>query len=56
MVYLKVFGQHTVAINSYELAVELLDKRSAVYSDRPDMVMGKLYVTSYDSSATERPG
>ena len=45
MVYLKVFGQHTVAINSYELAVELLDKRSAVYSDRPDMVMGKLYVT-----------
>ena len=56
MVYLKVFGQHAIALNSYELAVELLDKRSAVYSDRPVIVMGKLYVTSYDSSATERPG
>ncbi|KAI0687567.1 cytochrome P450 [Earliella scabrosa] len=39
---LKVFGQHTIVLGSYEVACELLDKRSAIYSDRPDMVMGKL--------------
>ena len=48
LAHLKVFGQHTIVLGSYDVACELFDKRSAMYSDRPDMVMGKLYVTSYD--------
>ncbi|THU84116.1 cytochrome P450 [Dendrothele bispora CBS 962.96] len=35
-----VFGQTMIILNSTEHAVELLDKRSAIYSDRPIVPMG----------------
>ncbi|KAK0201382.1 cytochrome P450 [Desarmillaria ectypa] len=35
-----VFGQTFVILNSYETAVELLDKRGSVYSERPHLTMG----------------
>lgn len=37
--YLKGVGQSIIIINSYEIAVNLLEKRSAKYSDRPNSVM-----------------
>ncbi|KAL2803244.1 putative cytochrome P450 oxidoreductase OrdA-like protein [Aspergillus granulosus] len=36
------FGQRLIIINEARLAVELLDKRSAIYSDRPSMPFAKL--------------
>jgi len=38
-IYLKTFGQPFVIINSYDTAVEILDKRSLNSSDRPGSVM-----------------
>ena len=44
MVYLDVVGRKIVVLGSYKIARELLDKRSANYSDRPTSIMAKLYV------------
>jgi hypothetical protein len=37
--HFKIFSHHVIAINSHEAAVELLERRSAIYSDRPDLVL-----------------
>ena len=42
--YLDVLGQPMVVLGSYKVARELLDKRSANYSDRPRSIMAQLYV------------
>ncbi|TBU57403.1 cytochrome P450 [Dichomitus squalens] len=39
LVYLNIFGQGLLFVNSYEAAVDLLEKRGAIYSDKPRMVM-----------------
>ncbi|THU92637.1 cytochrome P450 [Dendrothele bispora CBS 962.96] len=39
IVHMKVLGDHTVILNSARVANELLEKRSAIYSDRPPMPM-----------------
>ncbi|KAK2462811.1 hypothetical protein APHAL10511_005202 [Amanita phalloides] len=39
VVYLHVFGQGLVFLNSPEAASELMDKRGIIYSDRPPFVM-----------------
>nr|BED43001.1 cytochrome P450 monooxygenase [Trametes versicolor] len=39
VVYYKVLGTRIIMLNTIEAAAELLDKRSANYSDRPRMVM-----------------
>ncbi|KAI0371905.1 cytochrome P450 [Pilatotrama ljubarskyi] len=39
VVYLSVFGQGILFLNSYEAAVDLLEKRGAAYADKPRMVM-----------------
>jgi hypothetical protein len=39
IVYLHIFGQGIVFINTAEVAEELLDKRGAIYSDKPNLVM-----------------
>ncbi|KJA21666.1 hypothetical protein HYPSUDRAFT_687551 [Hypholoma sublateritium FD-334 SS-4] len=39
ILHFRVYDKHTVVLNSYEDNVELLDKRSAIYSDRPYMPM-----------------
>ncbi|KAF9265964.1 cytochrome P450 [Marasmius fiardii PR-910] len=39
MIHLKVLGQHTIVLNSRELAERMLEKRSRVYSDRPSVPM-----------------
>lgn len=38
--YINVLGQDMIILNSSKAAVELLDKRSAIYSDRPVLMMG----------------
>jgi hypothetical protein len=37
IVYSHLLGQHIVVINSEKVAIELLEKRSSNYSDRPDL-------------------
>ena len=39
LVYLNIFGQGILFVNTYEAAVDLLEKRGAIYSDKPKMVM-----------------
>ncbi|KAI0362724.1 cytochrome P450 [Trametes cingulata] len=39
IIRLNALGMNIVVANSYEIATELLDRRSAIYSDRPRMVM-----------------
>ena len=39
VIYLKVFRTPTIVLNSLAAARDLLDKRSAKYSDRPRMVL-----------------
>ncbi len=37
---LNVFGMNIIILNSLDDAIELFDKRSAIYSDRPRLVFG----------------
>ena len=37
--HVHALGQHVVIINSLDVAIDLLDKRSNIYSDRPVMPM-----------------
>lgn len=39
IVYLNILGQDMVILNSSKAAVDLLDKKSAIYSDRPVIMM-----------------
>lgn len=39
VIHLENFGQHFVILNSEEAAVDLLEKRSAIYSDRQSTMM-----------------
>ncbi|KAK7031230.1 hypothetical protein VNI00_013646 [Paramarasmius palmivorus] len=39
IVYVNVFGEHMVILNSLKSTAELLEKRSGNYSDRPPMYM-----------------
>ncbi|KAJ7075379.1 putative monooxygenase [Mycena belliarum] len=42
IVYADVFGQPLIVLNSAKIARDLLDQRSAIYSERPTMIMGNL--------------
>jgi hypothetical protein len=39
VVFLSAFGKHILFLNSFDAAIELFDKRSAIYSDRPQSTM-----------------
>ena len=45
LIYLNAAGQSIVVINSQKAAVELLDRRAAIYSDRPRNVVGHEIMT-----------
>lgn len=36
--HVSVLGQHLVILNSFDIAHELLDRRSGIYSNRPRLV------------------
>jgi hypothetical protein len=56
VVYLHVFGQGIVFLNSVDAVNELMDKRGAIYSDRVPMVMAsELCVVTAISSAFALP-
>ena len=44
IVYTRMFGQDVILLNSEEVAVALLDKRSQKYSDRPEFSPAEMYV------------
>lgn len=47
ILYLSIMGKPMIILNSAKSAIDLLDKRGAVYSDRPVFPMvGDLYVLS----------
>lgn len=51
VVYLHVFGQPLVFLNSPAAAAELMEKRSAIYSDRAPLVMAtELFVSFFNPS------
>lgn len=39
VVYFEIFRTPAIVLNSFEAARDLLDKRSAIYSDRPRLVL-----------------
>ncbi|KAI0777579.1 cytochrome P450 [Trametes elegans] len=54
LVYLNVLGQGLLFVNSHEAAVDLLEKRGAIYSDKPKMVMaGELCGCEYMIGLTQ---
>ena len=40
MTTVSVFGQPMIVVNSAKIAIDMMDKKSAIYSDRPVMPMG----------------
>ena len=47
---LHVFDRKIIILNSIEAAVDLMEKRSLNYSDRPDFPIFKLYALSDNST------
>ena len=46
MIGLNMFGQPVIILGSSKAAIDLLDKRSACYSDRPELPMASLCAVS----------
>jgi hypothetical protein len=40
LVYVEALGQPMLIINTQRIALDLLEKRGAIYSDRPYLAMG----------------
>ncbi|KAJ3877326.1 cytochrome P450 [Lentinula edodes] len=41
IMYLNLAGQHIIVLNTKAAAIELLERRSAIYSDRPKSIVGE---------------
>jgi type III secretory pathway component EscV len=39
IVHFSVFGSSMMVVNKFAIAIDLLEKRGAIYSDRPNMVL-----------------
>lgn len=50
IIHYRTYNRHTVVLNAYDDNVELLDKRSLIYSDRPYLAMMDLCVEPFLSS------
>ncbi|KAJ6515578.1 putative monooxygenase [Mycena sanguinolenta] len=53
VVYLEAVGQPMVLLNTAKAAKDLLEQRSAIYSDRPQMEMA--YLSGYDKALVLQP-
>lgn len=52
LVYLRLLGESVLIVNGHDEAVDLLEKRSQIYSDRPKLRMaGELYASVHASLA-----
>lgn len=49
IIHIQIFGQHIILLNSVEAAVEILDKKSVKFSDRPVLPMAGDLVGCKDS-------
>ncbi|KAF9533207.1 cytochrome P450 [Crepidotus variabilis] len=49
LVYFRLYGQHNIIINDYNTAVELCEKRSNNYSDRPSAIILDLMGWDFNS-------
>ena len=55
MIYLNVLGQPFLIISSLEVATDLFERRSKIYSDRKQMTMlNELYVSQHDSFTSKK--
>ncbi|PPQ67730.1 LOW QUALITY PROTEIN: hypothetical protein CVT25_009336 [Psilocybe cyanescens] len=45
LVHFRIYGQHTIVLNSFEAVKSLLEQRSNIYSDRPHIEM--IYLTGW---------
>jgi len=45
LIYLTAVGQSIVVLNSHKVAADLLDRRSGIYSDRPQNIVGRDIMT-----------
>ena len=43
MVYIRLFGQDNIVLNSEDIARDLLEHRSQNYSDRPEIAANEMY-------------
>ena len=44
VVHLEIFGKHMIILNTFEAAQDLMERRSAIYSDRPSIAFGGDFV------------
>lgn len=57
MVYMDVLGQPMLILGSHNIALDLLEKRSALYSDRAQSAMVDLYAIDFlDTTSHSDPG
>lgn len=51
IIHLRIFGQHTIILNSVDVVQDLIERRSHIYSDRPDVPMINLWgiFSSFDA-------
>jgi hypothetical protein len=53
VMYLEVLGNPIIVLNTEQVAAELLNKRSAIYSDRPQFILYEMSASnSFGSSRT----
>lgn len=52
--YCNLMGQHAVILNDAELAIALLERKGAIYSERPEMFMANELVGWKDSLPLSR--
>ena len=56
MMYISALGQGVLVINSQRVAIDLLEKRSNIYSDRPRFISAGEFVTKNLALAVMRSG
>ena len=56
MMFLSALGQGILVINSQRVAIDLLEKRSNIYSDRPDFISAGRFLTQNLSFILTRYG
>lgn len=54
IIYASVLGQHILIINDREIAIELLERRAHIYSDRPHIPMLELFESLWLSLTAPR--
>lgn len=50
IIYVNLLGQPVIVLNSVKSAVDLLDKKGAIYSDRPPFVLLEAYCNTHSLS------